>query len=383
MEWGKPRLGNVRVTFTPGATTVTIPSPDSVLGDVPAEGAASYWGVGVNPYDNSLAPRAFLPLVTRSYPTEILKRNVYVIVYDPVLSNGDYLSEYLGWNRHEILTQGTVDFFRQVTRGRFQYNIVYTTIVTDGWPAKVDGFRYTEAEYLAVINGERTPHSPDTVDYNAIVNSPVLDICGKANRGEIDEVWIYNGPYFGFYESTLVGPGAYWYNSPPVPGPHNCQRLIPIMGPSPERGLECAVHNFGHRMEATMTRVYGSWQQNRTDHNWERFALVKALSPNYTYSGCGNIHYPPNGSHDYDYSNLSPVPSNCDDFFNYPNLGDPLVTAQTTTCSRWDCDDFNYLAYWFGHLPSSSGCGPDGKANNWWKYFADPALALNPSDACP
>ncbi len=325
----------------------------------------------------------FLPTIMRSYASNAaFNRKVYVIVYDPLLNNGQNLSTYLGWNNHADLTQGTIDFFSQAANNKLNYSVVYTTIVTDGWPEKIDGFRYTEAEYLAVINGQSQPHSPDTVNYNKIVNSLSLDICGKANRGEIDEVWIYNGPYFGFYESTLVGPGAYWYNSPPVPVPFDCNRLIPIMGPSPERGLDCAVHNFGHRTESTMTKVYGSWQQNRTAHNWERFALVKALSPNYFYSGCGNIHYPPNGTSGYDYSNTNPVPSNCDDFANYPNLGNPTETAKSVTCSDWGCTQINYLAYWFGHLPSNNGCGPDTFANDWWRYFIEPALALDPSSPC-
>jgi hypothetical protein len=334
-------------------------------------------------YTVTLSGRIFLPLVMRSYaPGEVITRKVYVIVYDPLLSNGQYLSDYLHWNEHADLTQGTVGFFRQVTNGALNYEIVHTTIVTDGWPQKIDGFRYTEAEYLAAIRGEIPFHSPDNVDYNLIVNSPALDICGRANRGEIDEVWIYNGPGFGFYESTLVGPNAYWYNSPPVPGPHTCNRLIPIMGPSPERGLDSAIHNFGHRTESTMTQVYGSWQQNRTAHNWERFALVKALSPAYFYSGCGNVHYPPNGVTDYDYGNTATVLSNCDDFANYPNLGDPLNTTIPVTCSRWNCDHLDYLGFWFGHLPSRPGCGADGVANNWWKYFSTPALALDPSSPC-
>lgn len=328
--------------------------------------------------------QVFLPSVMRSYePGGVLHRKVYVIVYDPILSNGQYLSDYLGWNDHATLTQQTIEFFRQASHEGLNYEVVYTVIVTDGWPIKVDGFRYTEAEYLAVINGQSPPHHPDAVDYNAIVNSPQLDICGKANRGEIDEVWIYNGPYFGFYESTLVGPGAYWYNSPPVPGPHNCHRLIPIMGPSPERGLDCAIHNFGHRTEATMTQVYGSWGQNRTTHNWERFALVKALSPDYSYSGCGNVHYPPNGAGNYDYGNTASVLSNCDDFAHYPDLGDPAETAKPVTCDEWGCTEVGYLSYWFSHLPSNPGCGPDGVANNWWKYFADPALALDLFSPCP
>ncbi|GIV89148.1 MAG: hypothetical protein KatS3mg055_1666 [Chloroflexus sp.] len=292
-------------------------------------------------YTATSSNKIFLPLVMRSYaPSAVLTRRVYVIVYDPLLRNGQYLSDYLHWNEHTDLTQGTADFFRQVTNGTLNYEVVYTTIVTDGWPQKIDGFRYTE------------------------------------------EVWIYNGPGFGFYESTLVGPNAYWYNSPPVPGPHTCNRLIPIMGPSPERGLDSAIHNFGHRTEATMTRVYGSWQQNRTSHNWERFALVKALSPDYFYSGCGTIHYPPNGVTDYDYGNTFAVLSNCDDSANYPNLGNPSNTAIPVTCSRWGCDHLDYLRFWFRHLPSNTGCGPDGVTNNWWKYFSTPTLALTPSALC-
>ncbi|HLF89933.1 MAG TPA: hypothetical protein VI451_13365, partial [Anaerolineales bacterium] len=227
------------------------------------------------------------------------------------------------------------------------------------------------------------PHVPDNVDYNLIVNDPAFDICGKANNGEIDEVWIYNGPYFGFYESTLVGPGAYWFNSPPVPGPWNCTRLVAIMGPSPERDIDSAIHNFGHRMESTMTTTYGSWQQNSTDHGWEMFALVDANSPNYNYSGCGNIHYPPNGVVDYDYGNLNQALTNCDDFANYPSLGDPVDTTIPITCTTWNCEQIGYLFYWFTHLPANSGCDIDIVANDWWLYFASPELALNPSSVCP
>lgn len=85
---------------------------------------------------------------------------------------------------------------------------------------------------------------------------------------------------------------------------------------------------------------------------------------------------------DYDYANSFPVPSNCDDFANYPDLGDPAETAKPVTCSAWGCDQISYLAYWFSHLPSNEGCGPDEVASNWWRYFVDPALALDPAAPC-
>ena len=355
-EIARPYLGNVRVTLPEGPTLLL--------------------------RNQASVTQLTAPVVGVESQPEALNKKVYVVVYDPILSNGQYLSNFLGWNKHLDLTQGTVSFFQQSSHGKVNYTVVDTIVLTDGWPELVDGFRYTEQEYLAVIRGQSPPHSPGGVSYNKIVNDSRLDICGKVNRGEIDEVWIYNGPAFGFYESTLVGPGAYWYNSPPVPGPYDCNRLIPIMGPSPERGLDCAIENFGHRTESTMVRVYGSWQQNRTAHSWEKFALVKALSPSYSYSGCGNIHYPPNGVRDYDYGNSSIVNSNCDDFVNYPNLSEPSAVWRSVTCSAWSCDHLQYFGYWFSHLPYNAGCGLDRVAADWWQYFADPELALNPSALC-
>ena len=211
---GKPNLGRVSVTFSPDGDTTFINPPTAA--EFPAK------------------PR---PLA--SPQGEVHQRNVYVVVFDPLLSNGQTLSEFNeGWSNHADLTQGTIDFFQQVSSNQVQYTVVDTTIVDDGWPVLTDGFAYAEEEYLAVLSGQSPPHQPSTVDYNLLVNSPEFDICGRVNRGEIDEVWMYNAPYFGFWESTLVGPDAYWYNSAPVPGPWDCARLVPIMGPSLERGLD-------------------------------------------------------------------------------------------------------------------------------------------------
>lgn len=355
-RFAQPNLGRVAITFPSGETVLVDHSSNETIDHVFRESSGT--------------------------SDATWERKVYVVVYDPLLTNGQLLSDYLNWYDHETLTQATIDFFGQVSGGRLKYSVSATTVITDGWPEKIDGYRYTEEEYLAVVNEGAPPHVPDTVSYNKIVNDPELDICGKANRREIDEVWIYNGPYFGFYESTLVGPGAYWYNSEPVPGPWSCERLVPIMGPSPHVALANAIHNFGHRTESTFTQVYGSWNQNSTDHNWERFALVKALSPDYNYSGCGNVHYPPNATSDYNYNNPSTVSSNCDDFVNYPDLGNPVDTVEPVKCTAWGCTEIGYHTYWFSHLPSNAGCGPDNVANNWWHYFVDPALALDASAPC-
>jgi S-layer family protein len=354
-KYGKPGIGNVKL--------------------ISAEGKI----IPLNTQNHRATVQMVQP---ESLATNPITKKVYVVVYDPLLSNNQKLSQYLGWNDHATITQQTIDFFKQASNNRMNYVIAQTTIVTNGWPQLVDGFSYTEQAYLAVLAGQQPHHEPTGVDYNKIVNSTQLDICGKLNRGEIDEVWIYNGPWFGFYESRLVGPGAYSFNSPPVDGANNCTKLLPIMGPSPEREIEQAVHNFGHRTEATMAEVYGGWQKNNTSHNWNKFALNRVEAPSYSYGGCGDTHYPPNSIIEYEYDQPSSYLSNCADFAHYPNLSDPLQVSQPVSCSAWGCLELNYYKYWFSHLPSFTGCGPDNVANDWWKYFASPYNALSPSSAC-
>ncbi len=194
-------------------------------------------------------------------PPDAVYKKVYVIVYDPVLPNhgGQHLSTYEGWNDYATLTQQTIDFFKEVSGNKLNYSVYDTPVVREEWPEKADGFKYDETTYFPVLAGQQLPHNPDEVNYTKILNDTTLDICGKVNSGLIDEVWIYNAPNFGFYESRLAGPGAYKFNAPPVGGGLKCNRMVPIMGPSVERPVKEFIHNFMHRTEWTMTQVYGSW----------------------------------------------------------------------------------------------------------------------------
>ena len=360
-------------TILPVLTTLSKPA----LGKVTLIDSAGK----VSPVTQAIPNQHTQTIQPTDIPADAVFKKVYVIVYDPILSNGQKLSEYKEWSDYASLTQQTIDFFKDASGNRLNYSVVDTTVVTNEWPQKKDGFTYSETEYLAVIAGQKEAHTPDEVNYQKILASEAFDICGKANRGEIDEVWIYNAPYFGFYESTLAGVGAYEFNSLPIDGSQKCKKPVPIMGPSVEREIGEAIHNFGHRTEATMIKIYGEWWRARTNTSWEKFALnqVKTGLP---YGGCGYIHYPTNTGESYDYTNPEPVPSNCADFANYPNLSDPLTVAQPVSCLDWNCTAFEYYRYWFNHLPSNTGCGPDHVANDWWDYIATPYLAVYPVNAC-
>jgi len=219
LPFGEPQVGNVRIDF--------------------GDGVAKSYPSSLN-VQNTAESLAVTSDFSSSSVSATFNKKVFLLVYDPILSSGQDLNTYMGWPAYSTLVQGIIDSFLNASHGQLQYTIAQSQVVTDEWPVKIDGFRYTEETYLQVMQGLVAGHSPDEVNYDLIIDQ--FDICGKLNRGEIDELWMYGAPYFGFYESRLVGPSAYYYNSPPLAGTHNCNKLLPIMGLSYERGIAEAIH---------------------------------------------------------------------------------------------------------------------------------------------
>jgi len=302
--------------------------------------------------------------------TKQFNKKVFVLVFDPQLTNGKTLTVDKGWNDPQNLANQYTSWIQSVSNGRVNYTITANQTVTDAnaFMPKMDGFRYTEESLQSCLSDSSKCHPADGVDYTWIVNT--YGICDKVNAGTVDEVWMFAYPYGGFNESRLIGPNGYLYNSGPLVGT-SCNRLIPVMGYNYERGLSEMVEDLGHRTEASLTKAFGSWEENRTAHAWDKFALVSAQSPSYNYSGCGSVHYAPNSAKDYDWGNTNPTETTCDDFANYPDLSiNP--TKRTVTCSEWGCNGLGYFTWWFGHMPKNEGGSTDGKANDWWEYITDP-----------
>ena len=307
-----------------------------------------------------------------------IPRKLMVIIFNPILSNGQKLTTYKGWPDPDQIVTDNINWLYQTSNHEFQYTVTsrIENNLVSGIPKKEDGFQYDEATYLSCINESvLNCHFPDIADYTLILNQN--DVCTKLNNGEIDELWLFGGPWMGFYESRLAGPGGFYYNSDPLTTGITCNKLIPIMGINYERGDDGISHGLGHRAEATMSEVYGDWAQDRMNHNWDKFALDAAQSPSFGYSGCGSIHFPPNGVLDYDYSNSAIEQSYCYDFINYPNLHDPATVLQDITCTAWGCSEAGYLNWWFQQLPQFPGYGPDDKLMDWWHYIVDPNSVLS------
>jgi hypothetical protein len=295
--------------------------------------------------------------------------DVLLVSYNPIVYQDKKASEFYNWRDHQSLGNNIASTFNSIPGNRADYNIVSFEEI-DKFPIKSDGYQYTPYEYW-LCNGDSSEcHSPDIADYYLILEE--FNVCERFNSGEFDELWLVGGPYFGFYESRLAGPNSFWYNSPGLSGTE-CSELLPIMGFNSERGVAEALHNWGHRLESTMTRVYGSTSQNSLSHEYNQFQMNAAQSPDYSYSGCGSAHYPPNGQSDYDYGNSSTISSYCNEFDN--GYYGSVVTDKRVdiNCSAWGCSQLGYFQWWFSKVPDNTGA-QNGISNNWWNYILDPDL---------
>jgi hypothetical protein len=139
------------------------------------------------------------------------------------------------------------------------------------------------------------------------------------------------------------------------------------MGFNYERGVDCMLENFGHRVESTMRAVYNRHQSDR--NRWEHFSRYDLIAPG--RASCGNVHFAPNSLSDYDWSNPRVVTSDCDDWLNYPNL---TGERRSVSSRDWGGGSMRlHHLWWLGHLPRSPGIS-DGVLNNWWHYILDPNL---------
>jgi hypothetical protein len=159
----------------------------------------------------------------------------------------------------------------------------------------------------------------------------------------------------------MAGPGAFWCNSPPIPNTGHCRRRFVIMAFNYERGVDCMLENFGHRVESIMSRVYDNLSHG--ENMWQRFTRYDLIAPG--RAECGNVHFAPNSERDYDWGNPRPVPSSCDDWLIYPELPGRV---RTVTTADWGNGDMRaHHIWWLSHLPKAEG-ETDGVANNWWRY---------------
>ncbi|HLA07221.1 MAG TPA: hypothetical protein VJ022_07250 [Anaerolineales bacterium] len=288
-----------------------------------------------------------------------------VLVYDPVIepSTGKKLSEYMHWNKVEDLAKEFMSDILLVSGGLVRYQIVQR-IDVDAFPAKVNQHVYDSQAYLDVVSGARPPYMPQEADYYAIIRR--FNILQRVARNEIDEVWIFNFPHAGFYESIMGGPDAFWCNAPPLMNTDASLRRFVIMGFSYERGVGEMLENMGHRAESIMEKTFE--KLTGTANLWNRFIRYEQTSPG--KAALGNVHFAPNSTRDYDWNNPTVVVSECDDWlYNFPDFKG--LTREVSAADWSNGDIRKHHIWWMKHFPKTRGRN-NGIHNNWWQYIANP-----------
>lgn len=290
---------------------------------------------------------------------------VLVLNFDPKVpeAGGRRLHEAFGWHAPRELADAYAADVERASRGFVRFTIVEWRDV-DAFPRKVDGFVYTTAAYLG---HHRTGgwHQPDGADYRRLIADH--EVAPLVDSGRLDEVWLFGGPYFGYSEAAMAGPGAFDVNGA-VFGDVDAARPFVLMGFNYERGVAEMLENLCHRVEATMSRVYGGWEAGRLDHAWARFAANEAQSGG---AAVGSCHWPPNAEREYDFDNPRPVLSTARTWLTYPVTADARAPVNRET---WGGPDYarGYFRWWLRHLPRAEGTDADGREHNWWKYVFDP-----------
>ena len=300
-----------------------------------------------------------------SSPTNPIEIRVLVLNYDPFFE-GRRLHEVLNFNDPRQLANGYIADLQNVTNNMVRFQIVEWRDLDEIY-AREDGQRYEVAQY--VRNRRAGAGWPDKymADYPRLLAEQ--RVVPMVNEGVIDEVWVFGDHFFGLWEASMAGPGAFFINGgvyPQVPS----LRPFAFYGFNYERGVAEMLHNTSHRTEATMNRVYGKWNLEDPSNNWEKFSANVDQSNG--AAGVGTCHWPANAERDYDYGNRRSVLSWADDFLDYPNLtGKKTEVSIDSWCPDGKDPHRGYMKWYFQHVPKAEGVNADQRLNNWLRYIFD------------
>jgi hypothetical protein len=287
---------------------------------------------------------------------------ILVLNYAPIHEDRR-LWEIFNWNDPRKLAEEYAADLHKASGGLVSFEIAEWRDLDEIY-ARVDEEPPSLADYVkgrreGTLKEGNPPDYPRLIDEQKVV--PLID-----DRA-VDEVWIFGDHFFGLWEASMAGPGAFFINGGVYPEVKS-RRPFAFYGFNYERGVAEMLHNTCHRTEATMNRIYGEWNLAKPQNNWEKFSANNTQSNG--VAGVGTCHWPPNGAFDYDYGNLRMVDSWADDFLNYPHLTGATRGVSVATWSEKGGDhQRNYLKWYFSHLPRAPGTNRDRRLNNWWRYI--------------
>jgi peptidoglycan hydrolase-like protein with peptidoglycan-binding domain len=242
-------------------------------------------------------------------------------------------------------------------------------------PTQTPSLKYTvydSREFLSLIP-KSVAFAPSANHFEILNGSNICDYVD--NRG-VKEVWIWmyhvDGVVAPIESNMSIGRVSqnYWThqtygdvsNSWRQDDLPICNRTYTVYDYNYTRGVAEALENHGHQLEALFGFLNGELFQNRFMRPYGKTDAVNA---------CGNTHFPPNGTSDYDWRNQTVVQSNCSDW--HP---DGSGAAASVSCLNWTCEDdggASYKVWWMRRIPGNrNNLYYNGRhLQNWWKFVGD------------
>jgi hypothetical protein len=305
--------------------------------------------------------------------------DVIVINFDPVLKTRDGLKlhQYMKWSDPWLLTQKMVEDAKKTSGGFVDYRVA-EKIEHDGFPTFRNGFSYTEETFLQMWEKDRSKADKSMTSFKWLFDK--FNLAQRIKAENITEIWLWGAPYFAWDELHWKTPGdkiPYQTDNPWFYRPYDVPdlgRTIWIMGWNYERGEGEMLESYCHRIESVLSVTVGKgqWDPKRyRDNPWNRFSRVDKDFPG--EAEVGTVHYAPNSTGDYDWSNTNKVWTFADDWLTYPKLArqKKLLDART---GGWEGIVQHHL-WWMQHIPQNTG-ETDGFYNNWWQYIVNYDEAL-------
>ena len=203
----------------------------------------------------------------------MIKRKVFIISFEP-----DGIDQ--NWNSTDNLIESYINDMRLVSENQVEY-VIGQKIVVRYYPELLAEDQYDSNSYVSTLQNSSLAILGDDgryamADYEIILSD--FGLLRQISSYECDEVWMFGGPYFGFYESRMVGRDAIWCNAPAL---KINSRTFVMMGFSYERGVREMLHNFGHRAESILYK-----SDYREDYeNWvEEYGTVHRVPGGEDYS---------------------------------------------------------------------------------------------------
>lgn len=350
------------ISYQLSSATVNISSVSHFLGKSLLEVTAS---CGSEKIVKQITIHTQMPLsLVNNCNTHIV--NIGIVNFDPKMPqyNNKTCHQAFGWQDPMDLTEAYFDAMSEASGNYIYFNLV-EWVYANEFPIQNDGTQFDAYTYDAHLRMEEGRDPTTRIDYPKVLRD--YGMTEMVNKKEIDEVWFWGGAFFGEWEASMAGPGAFFVNGGVYPEVESNRPFV-FLGLNYERALAEMIHSNGHRAENHIKRAYNNmWNRTNPVTNWDKFT-ANVTESNGTDYGVGNIHFPPNGAHDYDYDNEQFIKSNALDYINYPNL-----TGATTFVNKetWGGNGEGYMKFWFGLLPKAEGVNADGRMNNWWKYIYD------------